>query len=420
MKSSKYSKWASLVLTGVLSLTLSAHASAAAAQPGTTMKPSWTSPSLFTPTVLVKSGSEAVIHDVKAFPDKKLVYVYMGQNVPNTTGKTKQEWSVDTLKALDANTGKLKWEYVFHESKGPYTITSKAVFGSSGTSYVYQAFSDKTYKLYSVNSAGQLNWMQKLTGPSNISLMKDGSVLTSTTGVPNAKGVVKSVLTLYNSSGKQLLSQQVQGSVITAQGERIVMAASPMSRASNGTWLEKSNPRLEVYDLSLKQLYAYQTPAGSNIYGEGSPGQFVLNDGTFIIRIHLADNQNKLLAFGPEGKPLWGRSIPGSAYTEATASGYIVYENGKFTLYDLAGQVGDPHTFLDAAGETFGISRTSDGNLSFSMKEDQMYILNPKTLQTIHGFSITDLNLGTNDYAAHTVYSSSEDGKLFKFVLPVK
>ncbi|OBZ19025.1 hypothetical protein A8L34_05645 [Bacillus sp. FJAT-27264] len=412
-KTTQYSKWAAVLLTSALSLTLTAQAFGAPLQAG--LKPSWTSASLFTSSVLVPKDAESVIHDVKAVPAKKQVYVHMGQNVPNTTSKTKQLWYVDTLKALDADTGKQNWEYVFHDSKGPYTTAGSSVFNSNGTAYVYQAFSDKTYRLYSVNSSGKLNWVQSLTGPSSISLLKDGSILAASPSAPDSKGIVKTTLTQFDVSGKVTKRQQVPGNLLTAQGDRIILSTSPLVKNSAGIWLDKLNPRLEVYDLSFKSLYSYQVPAGSNIYGDGSPGQMVLNDGTVILRTNVNGTGNKLQAFNSQGSQLWERNIPGSALTQSTGSGYVVFANGTMTLYDLEKNTAT-RTFDEEESKYTVITHTGDGKLSVNLK-DNTYLLNPTSLEEILSFNSGSLNPLMTTYGDNAVYASSADGKLTKLAV---
>lgn len=413
MKSSQSSKWAALLLTGAITLSLSANVFAAPVQAG--LKPNWTSPTLFTSSVLVPKAGEAVIHDIQAMPAKKQVVVYLGQNVPNTTNKTKQLWYVDTLKALDTDTGQLKWEYVFHDSKGPYTISGSSVFNSSGTAYVYQAFSDKTYRLYSVNSGGTLNWVQQLQGPSSITLLKDGSILAAATGAPDSKGNVKTTLTRFDSAGKVQQRQQAQGAFLFAQGDRIILAGSPMVKSSSGVWQNPQNPRLEVYDASFKPLYAYQVPAGSKVGGEGGFGLMVQNDGALLLRTSANGTTDKLHAFAPQGGIQWERSLPAGALTASTGNGYVVYDNGTLTLYH-GDQKSVSRTFEGEGSKNTVLLRTDEGHLILNLKE-HTYVLASGTLNTLLQYSNGNFNAKLTSFGDNAAYTAAADGKLTKLTV---
>ncbi|WP_017811505.1 PQQ-binding-like beta-propeller repeat protein [Paenibacillus shenyangensis] len=400
----KHSRWATLLLAGMVSLSLSAPASAAEkVQP--LSNPSWTSPSLFTDKMDNALAVRAT--EVHAVPAKKLAYVHTQQDIPNTTGKTENSWYLDTLQAYSTVTGKSQWSYVLHESDGPYTLATQMAYTSYGTVYMYADYSDGTHKLHSIHPSGKANWVKDLPDASSISLLKDGSLLVASKGKVNNQGIIRSTLSRYDNNGKLLNQQAIQGSVLKADGNRIIVAASKLTKNQNG-WQAVPNPRIDVYGLALKRLYNYQFPSNVNVYGDGSDSMFVLKNGTVLIRTNIDQVGNKLFAFDPKGKLLWGRQISGGSITQSTGTGYVTYENGNVKLFTVASGKSASSINLegDAADYTW-VKPTSDGNLMINM-DDRTYILYPSNLAVIHVFDTTKLG-SPIDYIAHTIYSVNED-----------
>ncbi|WP_458119723.1 hypothetical protein [Paenibacillus sp. Z6-24] len=396
-------KWAALLLAGMVSFSLAAPVSAAdKLQP--LSNPSWTSPSLFKDKMENALAIRAT--DVHAVPAKKIAYVHTQQDMPNTTGNTENSWYLDTLQAYSTVTGKPQWSYVLHESDGPYTLTTQMAYTSYGTVYVYADYSDGTHKLHSINTSGKANWVKTLPDASDITLLKDGSLLVASRGKVNNQGIIRSSLSRYDNNGKLLNQQAIQGSVLHAEGNRIIVAASKLTKNENG-WQAVPNPRIDVYGLNLKKLYRYQFPANANVYGDGSDSMFVLKNGTVLIRTNIDQVGNKLFAFDPKGKLLWGRMIPGGSITQSTGTGYTTYENGNLKLYNVASSKSVASVSLegDAADYTW-VKRTTDGNLMVNM-DDRMYILYPSNLAVVHVFNTTKLGSPV-DYNDHTVYSVNE------------
>lgn len=111
----KTTTWAALLLSSMLFLNMNTAAHAAAAT-DSLPKPAWTSSSL----MLTEANTEkdVMIHNIYAVPSKNLVYVHSSQPVIKTSSKTTLDWQLDSLQALDAKTGQVKWSTIFHEKTG--------------------------------------------------------------------------------------------------------------------------------------------------------------------------------------------------------------------------------------------------------------------------------------------------------------
>ncbi len=415
MKSSHHSHrsyaWTSALLAGVLGMSIALPAFAA--ETVTRLSPaSWSSPPLLAD--VVDNALASRVTDVHAVPSKSLVYVHTQQDIPNTTGKTQNSWYLDTLKAYSSTTGKLQWSYSLHKPAGAYTLSTQSVYTSYGTVYMYAEYSDGTYQLYSIHSSGKLNWQKPLSDAANITLMKDGSLLVASRGTVNSEGIIRSTLQRYDNNGKLLNQQPIQGSLLKAEGNRILIAASKLNKNANG-WEMVPNPQVDVYGLELKRLYSYTFPPKSNIYGDGSDSMFVLKDGTVLIRANIDDVGNKLFGFDPKGKLMWGRVIPGGSITQSTGTGYITYENNTLQLYNTSsGKAIASVTLEGTPADYTWVLRTSDGNLMINM-DDRTYIVYPSTLAIVETIDTT--NLGSPiDYVNRTVYSV-KDGTLYKYVI---
>lgn len=404
--------WAALLLTGAICMASPSFMYAADTVMPLT-NPSWTSTSLFTDKMDNAIATRAT--DVHALPSKNLVYVHTQQDIPNTTGQTKNNWYLDTVKAFDIKTGKLKWQYTLHDSAGPYTLNTDMIYSSYGTVYVYAAYSDGTYKLHSINSTGKLNWVKTLKEASSITMLKDSSLLVSSQGTVNTKGVVKSTISRYDSMGTLLNTKNIQGTVLKAEGDRIIVTASNLLKNQNG-WEAVPNPKIDVYGLALTKLYSYQFPANINIYGDGSDSMFVLKDSTVLIRTNIDRTKNKMFAFNAKGKLMWGRNIPGGSLTQSTGTGYVVYDKQMMKLYNTSSSkvIASRELEGEPSADYTWVQKTNDGNLAVNL-DDRTYILYPTNLSTVHVFKNNALS-APNDYVNHTIYSVDED-MLAKMVL---
>ncbi len=403
--------WTAALLTGVLGMSIALPAWAA--DTVTRLSPaSWSSSPLLADQV--DNALASRVTDVHAVPAKSLVYVHTQQDIPNTTGKTQNSWYLDTLKAYSSTTGKLQWSYSLHQPAGAYTLSTQTVYTNYGTVYLYAEYSDGTYRLYSIHSSGKLNWEKSLSDAATITWMKDGSLLVASRGTVNAEGVIRSTLSRYDNNGKLLNQQAIQGSLLKAEADRILIAASKLNKNQNG-WQMVPNPQVDVYGLELKRLYKYQFPAKSNIYGDGSDSMFVLKDGTVLIRANIEDVGNKLFGFDAKGKLMWGRVIPGGSITQSTGTGYVIYNNKVLQLYNTSsGQALASVALEGTPADYTWVLRTSDGNLMINM-DDRTYIIYPSTLAVVNTIDTT--NLGSPiDYVNRTVYSI-KDNTLFKYVV---
>ncbi|WP_411347637.1 hypothetical protein [Paenibacillus sp. WLX2291] len=399
--------------------------SATASSNGLQPQKAWASDNLLTTSALVADASQSVMADTYVVPAKKLVYVHISQLIQNTgAAKTQYSWVVDSLKALDQNTGKVKWTYTFHESAGPYTLYSLAKFTASGTAYVFQSFSDNTYRLYSINSSGELNWIRSLPrqGDGDIvdfEVMQDGSIVAAVQHDYNSKGIYTTDLLRFQAGGKLLNRTSVQGQVLGIQQNRILFNASPLVKDKSGIWGNPYSPQIAVYDLSLKKTFAYKLPKNAYVFSESNAGQLVMPDGSVVIRAEATSTQDKLYGFSPTGTLLWGRLIPVDAFVQPAGSGYATYSPSTMTLdlYSFKGKIAT-HSFNELADETTDLTTNVNGNLMLNLAQ-RTYVINPQTLNVALSFA-TDrdwIDPFVKSYADRAVYTTLNDGKVYRWNL---
>ncbi|MEW4370743.1 hypothetical protein [Paenibacillus kandeliae] len=440
---SAYAQSASTPSASVTTTAASSSSSANAASPSTSSKAAstptasaaspaslqpqkaWTSDNLLTTSVLVKDASQSVIGDTYVVPAKKLVYVHISQLIPyKGSASTQYGWSVDSLKALDQNTGKVKWTYTFHQSAGPYTLYSLYKFTASGTAYVFQSFSDNTYRLYSINSSGELNWIRSLPRQSNgdiidFQVMQDGSIVAAVQHDYNSKGVYTTDLLRFQADGKLLNRSSVKGQLLGIQQNRVLFIVSPLVKDQSGIWGNPYSPQIAAYDLSLKKVFAYQLPKSAYVFGELNAGQMVMADGSVVIRAEANSTQDKLYGFSPSGTLLWGRLILVDAFVQPVGSGYATYSPSKMTLdlYSPKGKIAT-HTFNELADETTDLTTNVNGNLMLNLAQNT-YVLNPNTLNVALSYATSPdwLDPFVQSYADRAVYTTLGDGKIHRWNL---
>ncbi|CAI6078201.1 hypothetical protein PAECIP112173_02533 [Paenibacillus sp. JJ-100] len=380
----KSTKWAIILLSGMILLNLSTTGYAAEATESLP-KPAWTSSSL----MLNEANTEkdVMIKGIHAVPSKNLVYVHTSQPVTKTSSKTTLDWQLDSLQALDAKTGQLKWSTIFHEKSGPYTTYSNSLFTSNGTAYVYMEYSDKTKKLYSYNTSGKTNWVKTVNSSATISLMDNDNLLVAASQGAQANGSVRSTLSMYDKKGKLLAEKVITGTVLQAGHGRIVVDAS--KRVKSGSfWLPIANPKIEIYDSSLTRLSYYQFPADANSLGDGGGESLaILDDGSVLMRANFENKGNRLMGFGTDGKLAWGRAIAGNAYIQTAGNGYTVLTGPKLELYTMKGKVTE-RSFQDTQPALMQVYRTQDGQYKLDFAKTG-YILDPKTLEDIHVYTVS-------------------------------
>ncbi|WP_342552410.1 hypothetical protein [Paenibacillus sp. FSL R7-0652] len=410
----KSTKWAVLLLSGMLLLNMNSTGYAAAAAESFP-KPAWTSTSL----MLTEANTEkdVLIKEIYAVPSKNLVYVHASQPVIKTSSKTTLDWQLDSLQALDAKTGQLKWSTIFHEKSGPYTTYSNSLYTSNGTAYVYMEYSDKSKKIYSFNTSGKTNWVKTVNSSASISLMDNDNLLVAASQGVQANGSVRSTLSLYDKKGKLLTEKAITGTVLQAGHGRIVVDASKQVK-SGSFWQPAANPKIEIYDSSLTRLSFYQFPADANTQGDGGGESLaILDDGSVLMRANFESTGNRLMGFGPDGKLAWGRAIAGDAFIQTAGSGYTVLTGPKLELYTMKGKVTE-RLFQDAKPVLMHVDRTQDGQYQLDFAKTG-YILDPQTLEDVHVYTVSTAVPSLDRVSAYTndVFYSMKDEALSKFVL---
>ncbi|MHA7583827.1 hypothetical protein ACX12E_26135 [Paenibacillus vandeheii] len=410
----KSKTWAALILSGMLLFSL--HTPSYAAESNAPLpKPAWTSSSLA--LTEVNTEKDVIIKELNAVPSKNLVYVHSSQPVIKTSSNTKLDWQLDSLQALDATTGQLKWNVIFHEKSGPYTTYSNSLYSSYGTAYVYMEYSDGTKKVYSYNTSGKTNWVKTVNNSSSIYLLDNDTLLVASSAGVQSNGSVRSAISLYDKKGKLITEKTLNGAVLKAGSNRIVVDASKQTKVGN-YWQAAANPKVEIYDRTLNRLSFYQFPSNANTLGDGGGESLaILDDGSVIMRANFENTGNKLMGFGTDGKMAWGRAIAGNAYVQTAGSGYTVFTGQKLELYTMKGKVTE-RTFKDQQEPLMVVERTQDENYKLNFAKSG-YILDPQTLETVHEYAFAStpgVLDGYSTYSDHIIYQINDDA-LSKYVL---
>jgi hypothetical protein len=378
-------------------------------------KPAWTSSSLA--LTEVNTEKDVIIKELNAVPSKNLVYVHSSQPVIKTSSNTKLDWQLDSLQALDATTGQLKWNVIFHEKSGPYTTYSNSLYSSYGTAYVYMEYSDGTKKVYSYNTSGKTNWVKTVNNSSSIYLLDNDTLLVASSAGVQSNGSVRSAISLYDKKGKLITEKTINGAVLKAGSNRIVVDASKQTKVGN-YWQAAANPKVEIYDRTLNRLSFYQFPSNANTLGDGGGESLaILDDGSVIMRANFENTGNKLMGFGTDGKMAWGRAIAGDAYIQTAGNGYTVFTGQKLELYTMKGKVTE-RTFKDQQEPLMVVERTQDENYKLNFAKSG-YILDPQTLETVHEYAFAStpgVLDGYSTYSDHIIYQINDDA-LSKYVL---
>ncbi|WP_172195232.1 PQQ-binding-like beta-propeller repeat protein [Saccharibacillus qingshengii] len=407
MKSTE--KWGAFVLSAAVLLSAPGYANAVGTQAGSTLpRPSWTSASVY-------DTSSASAHEIRFVKSRGLVYVHTVQNVKKNSSKTSYDWHLETVTAFDAATGAQKWSRTFHEKAGPYTIASSILYAGDGTVYFTGTFSDKTQQVYALKPDGKSAWTRSVAYGSDVYLLGDESLLVASRQGPDKTGGVKTSLVRFDAAGKTLASKNLAGSVLTAEGGRIVIDASRLVK--HGTaWDRSPSPSIEVYTPELKRVYGYKFPASVNLLGDGGgPSILVQKDNTVIFRGSVAGTVNKLFALSPQGRLLWGRTIPADSVIASTGSGYVTYSKRQLTAFDLEGKRAEC-TLSDKPGQIVILEHSDDGELQIDMA-DTLYVLDPDKLDILQAVSNRPLHAEyAFSYAGGILYAA-ENGSLVKYAL---
>lgn len=396
------------MLSAAVLLSVPAHAGAAQTDVGQLPRPAWTSSAAY-------DTSSASAHEIHFVKSRGLVYVHTVQNIKKTSSKTSYDWYLETVTAFDASTGAKKWSRTFHDKAGPYTVSSSMLYAQNGTVYFVGSFSDKTQKIFALAPDGKEAWNRSIPFGSDVYLLGDESLLIASAQGPNKQGTVKTTAVRCNSAGKTLASKQLNGSVLTADGSRIVVDASRQRKVGSG-WDRSPNPAIDVYTPDLSRAYTYSFPASVNLLGDGGGAPILVqDDGSVLFRGSVAGTVNKLYAFSPQGKLLWGRIIPSDSVIASTGAGYVTYSKRKLTSYDMDGRIAE-QALGDQPGQIVVLERSADGQIQVDMA-DTLYILDPVKLNIVQAVSNMPLR---SDYAfayADGVLYAAEAGSLVKYAL---
>ncbi|MCQ4088207.1 PQQ-binding-like beta-propeller repeat protein [Saccharibacillus sp. JS10] len=409
MKSTE--KWGAFVLSAAVLLSAPGYAGASTGSlSGSKLpQPSWTSSSVY-------DTSLASAHDVRFVASRNLVYAHTVQHVQKSLSPIKDDGYLESITAFDAATGNQKWSRTFQDQNGVYTTASSLLYATNGDVYFVGTFSDRTQHLYALSSDGKELWSRSIPLGSKVYLLGDESLLISSLQEPHRSGKIQTNVTRLDHSGKLLSSQLLNGSLLAAQGQRIVMDTNRQIRINAHSWMPSSSPTIEVYTSDLKRLYTYKFPASVHLLSDSlGPTILVQNDGTLLLRGSIAGTVNKLFAFSPEGQLLWGRVIPADSVIFATNDGYVTYSNRKLTAFKLDGKVAE-RILDDSPGQFVMLERSDNGELQVDMAET-LYILDPENLEIVRAVSNRALR---NDYAfayAGNVLYAAESGALVKYAL---
>lgn len=338
-------------------------------------------------------------------PGKNTLYLHMEEQRFSET----KVWSPDTLRAVDPVTGKVKWVFSFAKAGYGWPSTEDAfTYAPDGTVYAY--FSTQRL-LYSVSPNGKENWSKQLNTeiPYNGKLYRLGDGTLIIVAEKSTKVGAESVrLISFDKNGKQKSSKNVPGKLSTMTNNQLVVEVPVKENESN---------KVDVYNSSLQRVYRYTFPQGSSVNFYTT---FSLSDGTIIFLLNTKQNTRKLLALSPSGKAIWGRSIEQLGFAFQAGSGYMVfnYKSKKLSYYNQKGLVKERILSNFEMPEGDGLPSaniTEDGKLYVNLMS-QSYVLDPKTLNTIHEFNL-NINGYILDYQSNSVLVYNYDDMISKHLL---
>ncbi|WP_334072426.1 MULTISPECIES: hypothetical protein [Paenibacillus] len=354
-----------LLLTGGIGATITVHPAEAKADAAGVInklpEPQWSQPD-----VVGESGGV----EEEPFEVPKLNTVYLHTKEEHLT-QTKV-WVVDTLKAFDTGTGKLKWSANFADP-GTSMVREAQPFLVSPDGTVYVTFTDNLSpagtQVYAVGPDGKRKWTLNFSSKDGyLFRLADGNLVFASRGKMDTLGnYTGGSLTLIDKNGTRLKSLAYKGNVIV-KGSRVLL----QTNYGGG-----KGSRIEALDAALKRVFVHQLPAQS--YAEVGFDQ-VLADGTVLVRANLPKTGNRLFGFSPTGKLLWGRDIAGNAEVASLGNVYGVYANGKLSLFNAKGLV--KSAAIPAQTVYFiTLDLLQDGTVELNLTGSGRYVLDPVTLQ---------------------------------------
>ncbi|AIQ66099.1 hypothetical protein PSTEL_26275 [Paenibacillus stellifer] len=358
------------------------------------------------PTWTVSATGELGSVEGKPVEAAKLGLVYLHTKEEHAT-QTKV-WLVETLKAFDAATGKLKWSANFADP-GTFMEREARPYLVSPDGTVYVTFTDDVLgggtQIYAVGPDGKRKWKLTLSAASgSLYRLSNGNLVFASEGKLDDNGnYTGASLTLIHKDGYKLRNVSYKGTAM-AQGPRVLI----QTNYGGG-----KGSHIEALDTSLKRVFVYQLPAGS--YAEVGYDA-VLSDGTALIRTNLPKTGNRLLGFSPGGKLLWGRDIAGNATVSSLGDVYGVFGNGKLAVYNTKGLVKSA-AFQDKSEFFISLSLLQDDRIGLSFDGAAFHALDAKTLTPEY-----TVRLGEDDQFDFTYTGSgtgyvTKDGKLSRIDL---
>lgn len=347
--------------------------------------------------ITLKSQLEGFPQAPYHVPNTNTVYVNSTTSVASET----KIWSVGVVSAVDKASGKEKWSYSFYKKGMAYPWNTSITYNKLGT--VYALVTDgRGTKLYSVNSAGKLNWMIAVPQSTDIHAMNDGTLLLINPNKQNSNGTFSPWAYAYSSKGKKL-GERPLGEIYTIlDGKYLVSQIGDLDKF-----------KLQVYGPTLNTLFTYTPPTGAVTYIDEAA--WVINGGDILIRVSLPQTGSRLIAVNAKGKTFWGRNIAGNASVQSTGQNYVVYENGEMAVYGIKGlllkktmQLSDP---------MYVISRSPDNKI-MTFSEDWKSIYDPASLKTIYQIPFNTEALEYHYAGDGYLYAVKDYYQLLQYKLP--
>lgn len=330
-------------------------------------------PPVWTNATVAGNGGEIVEGPLEV-PSKNLIYLHTRENYATQT----KIWLVDKVKALDSNTGKVKWSAQFTDpGTSMFREASYYLVSPDGTVYVtFNNNNDGTH-IYAVGSDGKRKWKTVLsTQEGRLALLQNGSLLFIGSGKMDKNGnYVGGSLTLIDRNGRKVKNKAYTGTV-EAEHNRVIIQTNTNARSTG--------PRIEVFDMSLNKVFSYQVPADA--YAETGYNT-VLNDGTVILRMNLNKTGNRLIGFSPSGKLLWGRNVEGNAEIAPLGNNYGVFADNKLSVYSINGLL--KSAIVNDSTEAFtSLWQIPDGSVGLDFPGSGFYVLDQRTLAPLFTFKL--------------------------------
>ncbi|WP_336788318.1 outer membrane protein assembly factor BamB family protein [Paenibacillus sp. MMO-177] len=316
--------------------------------------------------------------DIYMVPGTSTIYLHVGEEKASET----KVWTPDTLRAVDQNTGKVKWIFSFAKSGYGWPSTKDPfVYTPDGNVYAY--FSSEKL-LYAVTAAGKEKWSKRL--PSDVPFdgklyrLSDGTLVIAAVK-SSAVGKESVRLMGFDPNGKSKFDKIISGKIVTVTKDRIVVKA--IMKTSDAQ-------KIMGYDSALKQAYTYSFAKGVYVNDYTT---FALTDGTLVFTTSSPDNKQKqiLLALSSSGNSIWKRTMDrnGLAFTAGNGYLFLNFTTNKLSYYNNKGLIKERtlSDFKMPEGDTLPTARiSSDGKILVNLISRQ-YILDPVTLNSLYDFS---------------------------------